>query len=120
MCGVVALAPVADLRMAYELNLSDGAVVEFLGATPQQNPGIYDAACPARHATQAPAVILHGTSDDVVPIALSRSYMNMRGQDPAGVRLMEMPGVDHFALIDPQSQSWPAVVDCVLALIGER
>ena len=48
--AVVALAPVADLRLAYELNLSNGAVVEFLGGTPEAMPGRYDEACASSHA----------------------------------------------------------------------
>jgi pimeloyl-ACP methyl ester carboxylesterase len=36
--AVVALAPVAGLRLAYEWNLSNGAVVEFLGGTPDAMP----------------------------------------------------------------------------------
>src|SRR5438045_4309672 len=36
--GVVALAPVADLKLAYELNLSSGAVAEFVGGTPVIDP----------------------------------------------------------------------------------
>lgn len=114
--GVVALAPVANLRLAFELNLSNGAVRDFLGATPREDSALYDAACPTKHATQVPVVLVHGTSDDVVPIELSNSYRAARRQDVAGVRIVELLGVDHFALIDPESLAWPIVLNCVLEM----
>jgi hypothetical protein len=39
---------------------------------------------------------------DQVPVSMSRAF-------PAG-RLTEIPGADHFDLIDPQSEAWPHVL----------
>jgi acetyl esterase/lipase len=49
--AVVALAPVADLRLAYQLNLSNGAVGEFLGGAPEVIPAatMKPAPVPMRH-----------------------------------------------------------------------
>jgi hypothetical protein len=45
---------------------------------------------------------VHGTADDRVPVRMSRAF-------PAG-RLAEIPGADHFDLIDPLSEAWPHVL----------
>lgn len=123
MRGVVALAPVADLYLAYKLHLSHDAVVEFLGGTPQQKPRVYEDACPTRHASTVRRVILHGTKDEDVPLELSRSFVEARHGDSGKVELRELAGATHFDLIDPESQAWPAVLAAVKDLLadgGER
>lgn len=118
MKGVVALAPVADLQMAYRLHLSNDAVVELLGGTPAQKPGMYEAADPTRHSSSVRRTVLHGTADDVVPIALSQSFAKARRNDSGKVELEEVAGANHFDLIDPQSAAWGSVVAAVRKLIG--
>jgi acetyl esterase/lipase len=44
--GIVALAPVADLRRAWELKLSDTAVADLLGGSPQDLSDRYRSASP--------------------------------------------------------------------------
>jgi len=55
-------------------------------------------------------VLIHGSLDDIVPVELSREFPQPR-------RLVEIPGADHFALVDPQSTSWPVVVSELTALL---
>jgi acetyl esterase/lipase len=111
LAGVVALAPVAVLRDAYELHLSNDAVVEFMGGTPQQRPLDYDEACPSRHPLTVPATLIHGFDDDVVPISLSRNYSRLRRGDP--IRLVELPGTGHMELIDPEAATFPTVAGAI-------
>jgi acetyl esterase/lipase len=113
--AVVALAPVACLDLAYELSLSNGAVAEFMGGTPCDLPGAYQAACPSRHDSPVPRKLIHGTTDTVVPISLSRCFIERRNADPGAPSLEELAGCDHFDLIDPKSKAWPVI----LRLIGE-
>ncbi len=114
--AVVALAPVADLRMTYELNLSNGAVVEFLGATPESAPDRYDDACPSKRAAVVRRVLVHGTEDEVVPLAISRTFVEARKGDPEPPTLIEIPGATHMDLIDPESLAGAMVLDLVLQL----
>lgn len=116
MRGVVALAPVADLRMAYDLNLSNGAVVEFLSHTPEESPAVYDEACASKHASPVRRVLVHGTADDTVPITLSQSFLAQRRADPGAVELLEFEG-GHFDVIDPASAAWKLVVQQVEKLL---
>jgi acetyl esterase/lipase len=113
--GVLALAPVADLGYAYELGLGEGAVADLLGGGPAQAPDRYAAVDPVRRGPLAtPTVIVHGDHDDRVPIEVSRRYARTAG--PA-CRLVELPGVEHFGVIDPLSPAWPAVLAALKALI---
>lgn len=115
--GIVALAPVASLQLAYKLNLSNGAAVEFVGGTPSQRPLDYQEACPLRHASIIRRELVHGVADEVVPIELSRAYLEARKSDMGGVRLSQIANADHFDLIDPESNAWPTVLATTAALL---
>jgi pimeloyl-ACP methyl ester carboxylesterase len=88
-------------------------VADLLGGLPDVVPDRYDAADPATRMDTRPAcpvVIVHGTADDVVPVANSRGLV---ARHPF-VGLVELPGVEHFGLIDPlSSAAWPTVRDAV-------
>ena len=114
--GVVALAPVSDLRRAYDLHLSNDAVVEFLGGTPSQVPEHYAEASPIELPVAVPQVLIHGRRDDIVPSQMSRSYVETKRSKGESVRLIE-PDCGHFDLIDPSSATWPAVQQSVVELL---
>lgn len=102
--GTVALAPVADLALSERRNLGGGAVGEYLGGPASAHQHLD----PARLAAPpGPVRIVHGDRDDRVPLEISESYVRTR----TGPRLVAVPGAGHFALIDPLSEAWPAVVD---------
>jgi pimeloyl-ACP methyl ester carboxylesterase len=100
--GVLALAPVADLRLAQILRLDGDAVPAFLGEDASARPDLDPAQLPQ---PSAPVRIVHGIGDAVVPVGVSESYVR---QHPAAV--LTRPDCGHFALIDPRSRAWPAVL----------
>jgi acetyl esterase/lipase len=103
---VVSLAGCSSLRLCAQWNLGDGAAQNLLGGTPEEVPDRYAVADPAVLGPPTAAVILvHGTADDRVPVEMSRAF-------PAG-RLVEIPGADHFDLIDPDSHAWGVVVEAL-------
>lgn len=118
---VVSLAGVIDLQRAYDLHLSHDAVVEFLGGGPTEVPDHYREADPMKlslpHARQW---LIHGLADDVVPPAFSRDYVSAKqkraGSESEDVHLLEIPGADHFDLIDPRSAAWKLLEEKVLEL----
>jgi len=114
LTGAVALAPVACLIEAWELNLGTGAVEEFLGASPKQDPQRYAAACPSLRPSAVPRILIHGTADEVVPLPVSRHYLEARAADP--VRLIELAGADHFDAIDPRSPRCAGVIETIRKL----
>jgi acetyl esterase/lipase len=116
---VIALAPVADLRLAYELNLSNGAVVDFLGGTPEAVPSHYDEACAGTHESSTGRVIIHGTKDEDVPIDISRAFMKARQADAEPPSLLEIPDSGHMDLIDPELPVGLTVIELVARLARE-
>ena len=116
--GAVPLAAVSNLRRAWELKLSDSVVSEFLGGSPQEVPERYRAASPIELlALNVPQRILHGTSDDVVPVEMSREYAGAAKKSGDDSKLVEIAGAGHFELIDPRSTVWPIVTSNMLDLL---
>jgi len=107
---VVSLAGVLDLERAYELHLSDNAVVEYLGDTPEHEPLLYREASPARLKIRARQSIVTGTLDDTVPPSMSRDYAAAKKLAGENVEFIEIAGANHFDLIDPSSEAFPAVL----------
>jgi acetyl esterase/lipase len=104
--AVIALAPVADLQLAQDLNLDEGAVVSFIGRGASTRPDID----PRRmRAPTADTTIIHGTEDSIVPLAVAESYV---AAHPT-VRLVRCNGAGHFSLIDPLSAAWPVVLEAL-------
>ena len=80
-----------------------GATVDLLGGTPEQVPEAYDAADPATRMRTRPAcdvVVVHGDRDDDVPGARAAAASQARF---GWLDYRELPGVDHFDVIDPLS-----------------
>lgn len=117
--GAISLAGVVDLQRAYELHLSNDAVVEFLGGTPKEVPEHYSEADPMRLTIpSARQWLIHGSGDDVVPLAFSRDYVARHNAQKEDAHLLEIPGADHFDVIDPLSKAWQQVEDTVLHLLA--
>ena len=117
VAAVVSLAGVCDLASAARERIGESAALELTGGTPEERPEAYAAADPMGLLPSGKQVLLvHGDIDDRVPIAQSRGYS--RAAVAAGDRceLLELPGVDHFALIDPRSQAWAAIAQRLTSL----
>ena len=114
--GAVALAPISDLRRAYDLHLSNDAVVEFLGGTPAQVPEHYAEASPIELPIKTSQLLLHGTQDNIVPIEMSRSYVAAKSKKHEKASLIELD-CGHFEVIDPKSAAYPHVERAVLDLL---
>ena len=108
--GVLALAPVADLRLAQELRLDGDAVPAFLGEGAAARRDLDPARLPR---PGAPVRILHGISDRIVPVGVSESYVRHH----PGAKLTAVD-CGHFALIDPRRPAWPAVLAALDELAG--
>jgi acetyl esterase/lipase len=117
---VLSLAGILDLTQAWQLHLSDNAVVAFLGGTPSEVPEHYREADPMagsipRATTQW---IIHGAGDDVVPSYFSRNYAEQKKGRGEDVHYLEIATAGHYDLIDPRSRAWPKVESTVLHMMG--
>ena len=120
---VVSLAGVVDLNRAYQLHLSNDAVVAFLRGTPSDVPDHYREADPMQLSIpNAGQVLISGSADETVPPLFSRDYVaakQQRTQDKKeNVQLIEIAGARHFDVIDPRSQAWKTIEETVLGLLG--
>jgi acetyl esterase/lipase len=107
LAGAISLAGVVDLEMAWRLHLSNDAVVGLLGGSFTDVPERYSAASPAAMLPLGvPQVLIHGTNDDSVPLQVSQAYTNTARAVKDPVTFIELEGVDHFDVIDPQFHSW--------------
>ncbi len=115
----VSLAGVLDLQQAFELHLSNDAVVEFLGGKPKDVPEHYHEADPTRlKIPQATQWLIHGAADGTVPAFFSRNYAEQKKVSGEDVHYLEISTAGHFELIDPRSSAWPKVEDTVRHLAG--
>lgn len=117
--AVIALAPVCDLRRAWELHLSQGAAAELLGGSPNHMPERYPVASPIEMLPLGvPQVLIHGTADDAVPYELSERYVAAANAAGDTCRLVTLPTLGHFELIDPHSAAWPHVHGAVAHVLS--
>jgi pimeloyl-ACP methyl ester carboxylesterase len=115
----VSLGGVVDLQRAFELHLSNDAVVEFLGGKPADVAEHYQEADPMQLSIiKARQVLIYGTKDDVVPPDFNRKYVEVKRAKGENVRLVEIANADHYDVIDPRSQAWKRVEGAVTELLG--
>ena len=111
LTGAISLAGVLDLALAYELHLSNDAVVELLAGGPDEVPAHYQTASPAALLPLGlPQVLIHGTADEHVPIQVSQTYADTAQAAGDTIRYFEMEGVDHFDVINPTTEVWELIV----------
>jgi acetyl esterase/lipase len=108
VAAAVSLAGVCDLEAGADVGLGNGAVLEFLGADPDAD--VYAAASPmARLPLGRQMVLIHGDADDVVPIDQSRTFRTAAVAAGDTCDLHELPGGDHFEVIEPPGRAWPVL-----------
>jgi acetyl esterase/lipase len=116
--GVVPLAPVSDLRRAWELKLSSNVTEDFLGGSPEKVPERYRAASPMEMLPLGlKQRLFHGDRDEVVPPAMSRAYVAAARKSGDDCTLTELEGAGHFELIDPRTAAWGEVRSAIEKLV---
>jgi acetyl esterase/lipase len=112
---VVDLAGDVDLA-AYTRPPALHEVVALLGGTPAQVPERYREASPLSwiDARTAPFLVIHGASDDVVPVAQSRRLVSALRAAGVEVAYAELPDAGHGDL------AWSRVGPAALAFLGRH
>ena len=119
LAGAIARAGVTDLRRAWELKLSDAVVNDLLGDSPTAVGERYRSASPFDLLPLGVSqVLIHGTSDDSVPLELSERYYQAALAAGDRCELMVLAGADHFDVVDPRTAEWQHVLRAVLSLTG--
>lgn len=114
--GVVALAPLADLRLAREIKVCGGAVEQFLGG-----PDVCESRFPlvdpvALLPTGIATTLVQGKEDTEVPAEITESYAEASAAagEPAGLTLLE--GIGHYPPVDPAADACAVVAEEIAQL----
>ncbi|MFN2471571.1 MAG: alpha/beta hydrolase family protein [Gaiellaceae bacterium] len=108
----VSQAGVVDLLEAARLGLGRGAAQGLVGAQPDSDSERWRLASPAALLPLGvPQLLVHGAHDDIVPAALSEAYARRAVELGDDARAVILPGMGHFAHLDPSSAAWQAVRD---------
>lgn len=116
---IVALAPVSDVYYAARTGMGSNAAQDLLGGGPDDVPDTYADADTVRLLPgDVPVVVVQGDEDKQVTMDMNRQLaasMATRAPGAPAFEYVELAGVDHFALIDPESDAWPTVVGALTA-----
>jgi pimeloyl-ACP methyl ester carboxylesterase len=104
--AVISLAGCSSLALTDEWGLDDNATATMMGGHAADVPDRYALADPAALLPLGvPVTLVHGDLDERVPVAMSREFAAA-----SGARLIELAGIEHFALIDPADPiTWPVL-----------
>src|SRR6478736_1491541 len=118
LTGVVSQSGLLNLAEAERLNLSNGAVSNFLGGSSEKYPKRHKFADPMSAVPlRIPVYAVHTTEDDTVPMSQSEAYAAAAKAGGAPVQLLKVPG-DHFALIEPKAAAYRKCRELVQQLLG--
>jgi acetyl esterase/lipase len=108
--AVVALAQAADE------GLGNDAAQALLGGSPKQHPDRYLLADPTELLpTGVRSVLIHGISDDVVPVSQSEAYHLAARRAGDDCSLERLDG-DHFIHLDPSSEACQRMRDALTSM----
>jgi acetyl esterase/lipase len=111
LAGAISLAGVVDLRRAWELQLSNTVVADFLGGSPDEVPDRYAFASPIeRLPLGIPQRLFHGTADDSVPLEISERYVQAAQSSGDDAQLIVLPNASHFDVVDPRTKEFAQVL----------
>jgi acetyl esterase/lipase len=116
LTGFVSQAGVLNLALALKEDLGAGAIRNFLGAR-ADDPAARSLACPSALLPMGvPSLCVHGTADDDVPLSQSQRFVAAARRAGDDCRLLVLPGIDHYSLIEVTSPAWAACRTAVLDL----
>jgi acetyl esterase/lipase len=119
--AVVTLAGINDLaayRQSGPACGSPGTIDELIGVPARPlDRAFADTSPRALLPLGIPQLVASGASDGIVPAHFGRDYAAAARAAGDKVEAVDLPGADHFALIDPTSAAWRMLVPKILALL---
>ncbi|WP_223775827.1 alpha/beta hydrolase [Streptomyces sp. 135] len=114
--GVVALAPIADLKVAEALEVCGGASAQLLGGEGRFEERLPYADPAALLPTGIATTVVQGREDIVVPQPVAESYADAAAKAGEVVGLTLLEAVGHFPLIDPAADACAVVAEEIAQL----
>jgi acetyl esterase/lipase len=107
---VIPLAAATDLAGVVRAGWDGGAVADWLGAAPDDDPARYEAADLYRRLPTGTArVLIHGTDDVTVGVEQSRSFAAAASGLGDPTELVELEGMGHYEFLDPATPAFEAL-----------
>lgn len=117
--AVAALAAVTDLEASASLTFPGEPVHQLVGGTPAEFPARFALANPRRRLPLGvPVLLVHGEGDETVPLSRSRDFAAALREAGDSVELVELPVVDHRAVVDPRTPAWARTAEHLARLPG--
>ncbi len=124
LIGVIVLGGVPDLKAFREQGISTcktDVVGKHLGDSEDQVEQRYKETSPKELLPLGvPQVLIYGTEDSSVPVALARSYIKAAEQKGDSVQLIEVEDVAHHEYNVPNSMVWPTIKSVVHSLLDGK
>lgn len=116
--GILGLAPAPDLEYLYEDGACDGAAGKLMGGSPEEYPERYAYGSVANRIPQTtPQIAVVGKYDETWrPVGVR--YATAAKEQGAPIEVIDAPESGHFEMIDPDSSTWPLVLDAAQRLLG--
>jgi len=115
--GVLALAPAPDLEFLHEKKVCGHIIDKLMGGSPEQFPDRYRWGDPVQLAPDGVRqVLIIGKYDDMWAPSGLRYFRaaKARGDD---IRMIDASESGHFEMIDPDSTTWPLVLEATRKLL---
>ncbi|MET7567631.1 alpha/beta hydrolase [Streptomyces sp. NPDC005492] len=114
--GVIALAPIADFKVAEELAVCGGAAGQLLGGDAKFAERLPYADPVLLLPTGIATALVQGRADTTVPQAVAESYADAAAKSGEVVGLTLLEDVGHFPLIDPAADACAVVAEEIAQL----
>ncbi|MBS1880327.1 MAG: alpha/beta hydrolase [Actinobacteria bacterium] len=114
---VLSLAGVLDLVEGARRGVYERAIEGLMDGLPEDRDAAYAAASPAELLPiGTPQLLVHGLLDLADNVDMNRGYADRARAAGDEVEVVELPGADHFHVIEPGTDAWARIVE----LLGER
>jgi len=118
LIGVLGLAPAPDLANLSQTGVCENVVDKLMGGSPTEFPERYALGSPIELVPiGVPQLLVIGAYDDNWG-PVGRRYFAAAEAANDQVRLIEATQSGHFEMIDPDSSTWPLVLDAAYQLLG--
>ena len=113
IAGVVALAPIAEIRFAVEKALSSDALIQVMGGSPEDVPANYAAASPRELLPLGkPQAHIVGTEDKAIMDNV-KHYLAAAVSAGDNAQLIEAPRVGHFEIVSTNAPAFDKVREAI-------
>lgn len=116
--GVLGLAPAPDLEFLHEHGTCGNAATRLMGGSPEEYPERYAAGSVAHRIPRStPQIAVVGRYDETWrPVGVR--YARAAAEQGAPIEVIDAPESGHYEMIDPDSTTWPLVLDAAKRLLG--